>query len=156
MTLPLRKTDDTEELTTADLARSATRTDQPPETEFQDEAENAAKMPARSDRSVTDISERTAKPPATADATPLFPEDQLRDLQSRWNNIQTGFVDEPRTAVQDADALVASTMQQLAEAFSRERTKLEQQWGRGDSVSTEDLRVAFQRYRSFFRRMLSL
>jgi hypothetical protein len=47
-------------------------------------------------------------------------------------------------------------MQQLAEAFSRERTKLEQQWGRGDSVSTEDLRVAFQRYRSFFRRLLSL
>ena len=156
MTLPLRKTDDTEELTTADLARSANRTDQPPETEFQDEAESTPKMPVRSDRSVTDISERAAKAPAPADATPLFPEDQLRDLQSKWNNIQTGFVDEPRTAVQDADGLVASTMQQLAEAFSRERAKLEQQWGRGDSVSTEDLRVAFQRYRSFFRRMLSL
>jgi hypothetical protein len=156
MTLPLRKTDDTEELTTADLARSANRTEQSPETEFQGEAENTPKMPVRSDRSVTDISERTAKPSAPADATPLFPEDQLRELQTRWNNIQTGFVDEPRTAVQDADALVASTMQQLAEAFSRERSKLEQQWGRGDSVSTEDLRVAFQRYRSFFRRMLSL
>jgi hypothetical protein len=156
MTLPLRKTDDTEELTTADLARSANRADQPPDTELRDETENAPKMPARSDRSVTDISERTSKAPAAAEATPLFPEDQLRDLQSRWNNIQTGFVDEPRTAVQDADALVASTMQQLAEAFSRERTNLEQQWGRGDSVSTEDLRVAFQRYRSFFRRMLSL
>ena len=156
MTLPLRKTDDPEELTTADLARSANRTDQSSETEFQDEAESTPKMPVRSDRSVTDISERTAKASAPADATPLFPEDQLRDLQSKWNNIQTGFVDEPRTAVQDADALVASTMQQLAEAFSRERTNLEQQWGRGDSVSTEDLRVAFQRYRSFFRRMLSL
>lgn len=156
MTLPLRKTDDPEELTTADLARSANRTDQSSETEFQGEAESTPKMPVRSDRSVTDISERTAKASAPADATPLFPEDQLRDLQSKWNNIQTGFVDEPRTAVQDADALVASTMQQLAEAFSRERTNLEQQWGRGDSVSTEDLRVAFQRYRSFFRRMLSL
>jgi hypothetical protein len=156
MTLPLRKTDDPEELTTADLARSANRTDQSSETEFQDEAESTPKMPVRSDRSVTDISERSAKASAPADATPLFPEDQLRDLQSKWNNIQTGFVDEPRTAVQDADALVASTMQQLAEAFSRERTNLEQQWGRGDSVSTEDLRVAFQRYRSFFRRMLSL
>ncbi len=156
MTLPLRKSDDTEELTTADLARSANRDDQPPQREFQDEGENTPKMPVRSDRSVTDISERTAKASAPADATPLFPEDQLRDLQSKWNNIQTGFVDEPRTAVQDADALVASTMQQLAEAFSRERSKLEQQWGRGDSVSTEDLRVSFQRYRSFFRRMLSL
>jgi hypothetical protein len=156
MTLPLRKTDETEELTTADLARSATRADQAPDTELRDETENAPKMPVRSDRSVTDISERAAKVPATGDATPLFPEEQLHDLQSRWNNIQTGFVDEPRTAVQDADALVASTMQQLAEAFSRERAQLEQQWSRGDSASTEDLRVAFQRYRSFFRRMLSL
>jgi hypothetical protein len=153
MTLPLRKTDDTEELTTADLARSATRADQPPDTELQGETDNAPKMPARSDRSLADISERQTK---ASDATPLFPDDQLRDLQSRWNDIQTGFVDEPRSAVQNADALVASTMQQLAEAFSRERTQLEHQWGRGDSVSTEDLRVAFQRYRSFFRRILSL
>jgi glutathione S-transferase len=86
----------------------------------------------------------------------LFPEDELRALQSQWNDIQTGFVDEPRRAVQHADSLVASTMQQLAEAFARERSQLEQQWSRGDSVSTEDLRVAFQRYRSFFRRILSL
>jgi hypothetical protein len=156
MTLPLRKTDDTEELTTADLARSATRADQPPDTELQSDTDNAPKMPVRSDRSVADISERQTKAPAPADATPLFPDDQLRDLQSRWNDIQTGFVDEPRSAVQNADTLVASTMQQLAEAFSRERTQLEHQWGRGDSVSTEDLRVAFQRYRSFFRRILSL
>jgi hypothetical protein len=69
---------------------------------------------------------------------------------------QTDFVDEPRSAVQKADSLVASTMQQLAEAFSRERSDLEQQWDRGDNISTEDLRVAFQRYRSFFRRLLSL
>jgi hypothetical protein len=156
MTLPLRKTDDTEELTTADLAKSATRDEVPPETEFQEETESAPKMPVRSDRSVTDISERQTKAPAPAEATPLFPEDQLRELQAKWNDIQTGFVDEPRTAVQQADALVASTMQRLAEAFSKERSQLEQQWGRGDSVSTEDLRVALQRYRSFFRRILSL
>ena len=156
MTLPLRKNDDTEELTTADLAKSASRTEPPQAGDFQDELEPGAKMPARSDRSITDISERQTRTPATDEATPLFPEDQLRDLQSRWNDIQTGFVDEPRTAVQHADALVVSTMQQLAEAFSRERTQLEQHWDRGDSVSTEDLRVAFHRYRSFFRRMLSL
>jgi len=52
--------------------------------------------------------------------------------------------------------LVASTMQKLASAFAKERANLEQQWDRGDNVSTEDLRVAFQRYRSFFRRLLSL
>lgn len=153
MTLPLRKTEDTEKLTTADLAKSANRTETP--AEFQEESETP-KMPVRSDRSVTDISERQGKAPAPAEATALFPEDRLRELQAKWNDIQTAFVDEPRTAVQHADALVASTMQQLAEAFSRERSQLEQQWGRGDSISTEDLRVAFQRYRSFFRRILSL
>ena len=158
MMLPLRKIDDTEELTTADLAHSANRVEQASESvEAGDETENApAKFPVRSERSVADISERQTKPSAPAEATPLFPEDQLRELQSRWNDIQTGFVDEPRSAVQQADSLVASTMQQLAEAFARERSQLEQQWSRGDSVSTEDLRVSFQRYRSFFRRILSL
>lgn len=158
MTLPLRKADETEELTTADLAHSANRPEQPNEVvENRQKIENApGRIPVRSERSVTDTSERPAKAPAPAEATPLFPEDQLRELQSKWNDIQTGFVDEPRSAVQHADSLVASTMQQLAEAFARERSQLEQQWSRGDSVSTEDLRVAFQRYRSFFRRILSL
>ncbi len=158
MTLPLRKVDDTEELTTADLAHSANRSEETAEeVENSDEVENSpARIPVRSERPVADISERQAKGPAPTDATPLFPEDQLRELQSKWNDIQTGFVDEPRSAVQHADSLVASTMQQLAEAFARERSKLEQQWSRGDSVSTEDLRVSFQRYRSFFRRILSL
>jgi hypothetical protein len=158
MTLPLRKADDTEELTTADLAHPASRAEQTNEAvEDREEIENSpGRIPVRSERSITDISERQAKAPAPAEATPLFPEDELRALQSQWNDIQTGFVDEPRSAVQHADSLVASTMQQLAEAFARERSKLEQQWSRGDSVSTEDLRVAFQRYRSFFRRILSL
>ena len=156
MTLPLRKPDETEELTTADLAHSANLADEMDEAlEDRNESENTpTKIPVRSERSVTAISERPAK--GSAEATPLFPEDQLRELQSRWNDIQTGFVDEPRGAVQHADSLVASTMQQLAEAFSRERSQLEQQWSRGASVSTEDLRVSFQRYRSFFQRILSL
>jgi hypothetical protein len=33
---------------------------------------------------------------------------------------------------------------------------LEKRWGQGDSVSTEDLRLALQRYRSFFDRLLKL
>ena len=158
MTLPLRKPDETEELTTTDLAHSANRADEMHEAlEDRAESENSpTKIPVRSERSVTDISERQAKAPMPAEATPLFPEDQLRELQSRWNDIQTGFVDEPRGAVQHADSLVASTMQQLAEAFARERSQLEQQWSRGDSVSAEDLRVSFQRYRSFFRRIPSM
>jgi hypothetical protein len=64
-------------------------------------------------------------------------------------------VDEPRRTVEQADELVAQVMQRLAESFASERERLEGQWGRGEDVSTEDLRVALQRYRSFFQRLLS-
>ncbi len=77
------------------------------------------------------------------------------DFRTQWESIQTGFVDEPRRAVEQADALVATLMQRLADTFSQERKSLENQWDRGDDVSTEDLRVALQRYRSFFDRLLS-
>ena len=83
--------------------------------------------------------------------TALLPGDQSAEFQSRWDGLQTGFVDEPRRAVEQADALVAELMQRLASSFSDERSSLEEQWDRGDDVSTEDLRVALQRYRSFIR-----
>ena len=89
-------------------------------------------------------------------ATPLFPDNELQDLRQNWDRIQTAFVDEPRKAVEQADSLVASAMQRLAEVFAQERAKLEGQWSRGDNVSTEDLRVALQRYRSFFHRLLTI
>jgi hypothetical protein len=88
--------------------------------------------------------------------TPLFSESEVGDFRSRWGNIQTGFVDEPRRAVEDADNLVASLMKKLAEGFANERSRLEKQWDRGDNVSTEDLRIALQRYRSFFDRLLKV
>jgi hypothetical protein len=77
------------------------------------------------------------------------------EFQTRWEEIQVRFVDEPRGAVEDADALVATVMQRLAEGFASERERLEAQWGRGEDISTEDLRVALQRYRSFFQRLLA-
>ncbi len=78
------------------------------------------------------------------------------DFRSRWTDIQTGFVDEPRRAVEQADALVAEVIKRLANSFAEERSKLEGQWGRGDDVSTEDLRVSLRRYRSFFDRLLNV
>lgn len=87
---------------------------------------------------------------------PLFPSKETQDLRDRWHSIQAGFVDEPRKAVEDADGLVASAMKRLAEIFASERDRLESQWDRGDDVSTEDLRVALRRYRSFFDRLLSM
>jgi hypothetical protein len=151
MTMPLRKDQaEAEQLTTADLAGTRTANDV-----AQADVEAGRAKPVRSERNA-DLQAEPRPGSAPADSTPLFPDDQLKDLQARWDDIQTGFVDEPRSAVEHADSLVASTMQQLAEAFAKERSKLEQQWDRGDNISTEDLRMAFQRYRSFFRRLLSL
>ena len=89
-------------------------------------------------------------------AEPLFPQNETQELRDRWHKIQAGFVDEPRRAVEDADGLVATAMKRLAESFASERDRLESQWDRGDDVSTEDLRVALRRYRSFFDRLLSM
>jgi len=89
-------------------------------------------------------------------AAPLFSPEEAKDFRARWDTIQGGFVDEPRRAVEQADSLVAGAMKRLAEMFADERAKLEGQWDRGDSVSTEDLRLALRRYRSFFGRLLSV
>ncbi len=100
---------------------------------------------------------KAMEPPVAAAAPmPLFSESEMGDFRSQWGKIQTGFVDEPRRTVEDADTLVAAVMQRLAEGFANERSGLEKQWDGGDKVSTEDLRLALQRYRSFFQRLLSL
>jgi hypothetical protein len=86
----------------------------------------------------------------------LFSPEEATDFRSRWEAMQASFVDEPRQAVEQADTLVAVAIKRLAEMFAAERTKLEGQWDRGDNVSTEDLRLALRRYRSFFGRLLSV
>ncbi len=87
--------------------------------------------------------------------TQLFPDNELNDLRARWDKAQIGFVDEPRAAVEQADSLVATVVKRIAEQFAAERAELEHQWDRGDNVSTEDLRQALRRYRSFFDRLLA-
>src|SRR5690349_1374641 len=91
----------------------------------------------------------------TADREPLLPQDQSEGFTARWHEIQASFVDQPRDSVAEADTLVADLMQRLAAGFSDERERLEAQWDRGGDVSTEELRVALTRYRSFFERLLS-
>ncbi len=86
---------------------------------------------------------------------PLFPGADAEGYRRRWGDIQAAFVDEPRRAVEEADALVAELMQRLAQIFTDERSKLERQWDAERDVSTEDLRINLQRYRSFFDRLLS-
>jgi hypothetical protein len=87
---------------------------------------------------------------------PLFLPDVAKDFRSRWDAVQRSFVDDPRQAVRQADELVAQVMKSLAETFSNERAKLEAQVDQTDKASTENLRVALRRYRSFFERLLSL
>jgi len=97
----------------------------------------------------------SAKPPA-GDSHPLFSEEETRRFRSEWDAIQIGFVDEPRRSVEKADGLVANVIQRLATVFSEEKSRLEGQWDRGEDVSTEDLRINLQRYRSFFDRLLKV
>jgi hypothetical protein len=93
--------------------------------------------------------------PGTTAAGPLLAADDAERFRARWTDVQSGFVDSPRQAVEQADGLVAELMQHLARTFSEERDGLERQWDRGDEVSTDELRTAFQRYRSFFERLLA-
>lgn len=144
MATPLRR-DEEEELTTADLAQGPRR--------VEDRPEPGEPKPMASERAAGGNVQAIRE---EHDSTPLFPNDELEGLRTRWKEVQTNFVDEPRKAVEQADGLVASAMKRLAEVFAQERSKLEGQWDRGDDVSTEDLRLALQRYRSFFQRLLSV
>ena len=105
----------------------------------------------------TPVAEREAR---AADSTEhpiaLFQPDEGNGFRTRWDAIQTGFVDEPRAAVEQANALVGEMMKRLTDVFAAERTRLEEQWSGGGNASTEDLRVALKRYRSFFERLLSI
>src|SRR5437660_11077921 len=145
MATPLRKDQPRDELTTADLAQGRA----------QNRPEPGDPKPVASERVSADAS-KVQSIRDEHDSTPLFPNNELDNLRNRWKEIQTAFVDEPRKAVEQADGLVASAMKRLAEVFADERSRLEQQWDRGDNVSTEALRVALQRYRSFFDRLLSV
>lgn len=129
------------EMSTADLARRADAADAA--VADREPIANRAAMPAQH---------------ATHDdsRTMLFHDDEAGRFRTRWTDVQAAFVDSPRSAVERADSLVAETMQRLAEMFADERTRLEGQWDRGDNVTTEDLRVALQRYRAFFDRLLNV
>ena len=136
------------DLSTADLAAAAERSAGASTTDLK---RNIA------DREVERA--RAGDGPADANAqrdTPLLAADVVSQLRNQWTDIQAGFVDEPRRAVERADGLVADAIKRLAETFSKERAQLEGQWDRGGDVSTEDLRQALQRYRSFFSRLLSV
>jgi hypothetical protein len=140
-------------LRTADLAaaasRSAAREELAEDRPVQDQPvrdQPVRDHPVR-DQHIQDRDERLA---------PLFSEDVTEDYRARWTAVQGSFVDDPRAAVQQGDELVAQVMKSLAESFAAERDELDGQLGESSDASTETLRVALRRYRSFFERLLSL
>ena len=118
------------------------------------ELENIASSPATSTADLASDASGNGQKSERLD--PLFSANEGRDMRKRWEQIQTGFVDEPRGAVQQADQLVATAIHRLAEIFADERGRLEHDWDKGDNVSTEELRQALRKYRSFFDRLLSV
>jgi hypothetical protein len=118
--------------------------------------QQSADRPTSTKELTKDLERRPAGKAEDKATTALFPENESSDFHKRWTDIQTAFVDEPRRAVERADELVAEVIKRLADSFAQERSRLEGQWGRGDNVSTEDLRVALQRYRAFFDRLLKI
>ena len=86
----------------------------------------------------------------------LFADDDLAELRARWAAVQASFVDDPKDCVQKADVLVSDLVEQLTSGFAHARSRLEEQWARGEEASTEDLRVALMHYREFFQRLLAV
>jgi hypothetical protein len=90
------------------------------------------------------------------DERALFDDSELQSYRGRWEQVQSDFVDEPREAVQKADDLVSDLVEKLTSGFAQTRSGLEEQWKKGEDASTEDLRIAFTRYRAFFQRLLKV
>jgi hypothetical protein len=141
-----------ERLTTADIVAGARSTTEGTAggTTATGQTPSAAAVPNAGGEGSTQATDGGERP------APLFPSGRSEDLREQWRTIQANFVDDPRQAVQEADGLVAQVIKELAESFAKERSGLEKQWGRDNDVSTEDLRVALRRYRSFFHRLLSV
>jgi hypothetical protein len=87
---------------------------------------------------------------------PLFTQEAATDFRSRWDLVQRSFVDNPQEAVHAGDELVAQVINSLTDTFSNQRSQLENELKQTDESSTENLRLALRRYRSFFERLLAI
>ncbi len=100
--------------------------------------------------------ERTSAAPGPSADELAFASDDLAELRARWADVQGAFGDDPKDCLQKADALVFDLVEQLTTGFAQARSRLEDQWSRGEEASTEDLRLALMHYRDFFERLLAV
>lgn len=134
------------------------------------------------DRTVDEEGGRRAAEASLRDRAKRRDELEIRELPSdarlqfgtRWRDVQSGFVDDPRRAVDDADGLVQEVMRErgypveefderiemvsvdhpeLAENY-RVAHSIQRRSGT-DAASVDDLREAFQRYRALFDDLLA-
>jgi hypothetical protein len=105
---------------------------------------------------VTPTTKHTGDERESSSDNSLFADDELADLRARWAAVQAAFVDDPKQCVQKADVLVSDLVEQLTTGFANARSRLEDQWARGEEANTESLRVALMHYREFFERLLAV
>ncbi len=95
--------------------------------------------------------------PTKSDANqglPWLAHDEIDELRSHWTSIQAQFVDQPCTAIEQADALVADAIERIQKLFTDRQNQLRDRWMQRDDASTEELRLALQEYRSFLNNIL--
>jgi hypothetical protein len=143
-------------MTTHDQHAGASRVDaqaEQPGASRVDDERSPQDLPAESPDTQMGSPAATAEP---SNGESLFGGIDLSRLRSRWDDVQAAFVDDPKECVQKADHLVSDVVEQLTTGFAQARSRLEEQWSRGQEASTEDLRLALKRYREFFQRLLSV
>ncbi len=129
--------------------------DEQREKQMDDEVRTTEKQ-EENEQKMEEKREQSNASPMEEEFPPLFVNNEAEKFRSQWLDIQSRFVDDPRDSVKKADELVEDVINNITKTFAQERTSLENQWTSGDNVSTEDLRVAIKRYRSFFNRLLTL
>jgi hypothetical protein len=92
---------------------------------------------------------------STGTSASLFNGEETEEFRTRWHQIQGKFVDEPRIAVEQADALVSEIVEKITGMFAEQQDLLEEQWKQGKEVSTEEMRKTLQNYRSFFNILMA-
>jgi hypothetical protein len=124
--------------------------------EQQADQDQQEQQPQRDMQGQQDIQGQQEQRAESADGQQLFADNELQSFRGRWEQVQGGFVDEPRESVRKADDLVSDLVDRLTSGFAETRSGLEEQWNKGEEASTEDLRVALTRYRAFFNRLLKV
>jgi hypothetical protein len=98
---------------------------------------------------VTDGPSDVAPSPSATEPILLLPEEAASQFRSRWEIIQSGFVDDPRHAVEQASALVNEALGQLTHVFEEKREHLQE----NGEIPTEELRQTLRHYRLLLNRL---